>query len=108
MRIAGCILFPKESISLVCFLVWMGDYIQIYSIDFLPAAFTFALEKYLENYCVGNRVMAPTLLEFALYLNSPTFRGYAFGIGTQGDTPTNYILMQELIPDIIGAHSIMK
>lgn len=39
----------------------------------------------------GIGVVAPTLFEFILYLGSPTFRDYAFGIGSKGDTPTNYI-----------------
>lgn len=39
----------------------------------------------------GVGALIPTILEFGLYLSSSTFRDYAFGIGTKGDTPTNYI-----------------
>ncbi len=35
--------------------------------------------------------LIPTALEMLLYSGSPTFRDYAFGIGSKGDSPTNYI-----------------
>lgn len=78
---------------LVWFVFWFG-----WAITFKYTALIFFLPLLLLHWkniwkiiVSGIGVMAPTLLEFALYLNSPTFRGYAFGIGTQGDTPTNYI-----------------
>ena len=36
-------------------------------------------------------VAIPYVIEYALYLQSPTFRDYAFGVGSKGDTPTGYI-----------------
>ncbi len=36
-------------------------------------------------------VMIPFAVEYLVYMHSPAFMSYAFGIGSSGDTPTNYI-----------------
>ena len=46
----------------------------------------------MENYSIRYwGLWLPLCLNLFFIWESPTFRDYAFGIGSKGDTPTNYI-----------------